>query len=288
LFIPFEERLKSKINQIFIEIESTGIREVLKTDDEIKKYITLKIAQNNLLLFTMLTHGRYRATWAHEVLCKKLEKVERGECKRLIVIAPPRMGKSELSSVKFPIYYLAKNPFHKVMAVSYNASLVNDFGGKARDTAMCQAYYDIWNVDYPESDPKDLPLVSKKSKAVNKFALINGTEYIGQGLKGSIVGKGGHVIICDDWIKSYLDLSGNKMESDWEFYTSTLYNRQEDDKIKGSAAFVVVQTHWHKKDLIGRLLDDAENGGDQWEVFHISAEATKNEFYSKEDFYYYN
>ena len=79
------------------------------------------------------------------------------------------------------------------------------------------------------------------------------------------------------------------MDKDYEWYSSTLYNRQESCKIKGDAAFLVIQTHWHKKDLIGRLLADMESGkGDQWDVFHLQAQATKNEFYDKNEFYYYD
>ena len=291
MFIPFVDRLNKKVEQIFIELESEkDIRKMLKTDQEIKNYIVLKLAQNNLLLYTMLTHGRYHPTWAHELLCRKLDKVESGEIKRLIVIVCPRFGKSWLSSVTFPTYYLAKNNNHKFMAVSYNADLVSDFGRDARNIINSETYYDIWSLDRNTSgELKTIPILSKESKAVSRFKLQNGSEYLGQGLGGGVTGRGGNVISCDDWVKSHLDLTGKKMDKDYEWYSSTLYNRQESCKIKGDAAFLVIQTHWHKKDLIGRLLADMESGkGDQWDVFHLQAQATKNEFYDKSEFYYYD
>lgn len=285
-FIRFEERLKNKVSKVFSELKDSGVfKDHFETDSELKNFVILRLAQDNLLLYTMLTHGRYKVSPYHELLAKKLDLVERGEIKRLIIIAPPRFGKSWMSSVTFPTYYLAKNSHHKVMAVSYNSSLVSSFGRHARNMVLSDAYYNIWACT---KEDKDVPFLSKDSKAVTNFSLTTGSEYIGQGLEGGVTGKGGHVILIDDWIRDYTDLKSNKMNNDWEYYNSTLYNRQEASDEKGNAAFVVVQTHWHKNDLIGRLKNEMLEGGDQWDILHIQAEATKNEFFDKSDFYYYD
>lgn len=280
MFISFQDRLKKKIDEIYFKIkDEKNLRKLFPEEKMLKNFIVLKLSQNNLLLFTMLNHGRYNVTWAHEVLCKKLERVEKGELKRLIVIAPPRFGKSHISSISFPIYFLSKNPHHKVMAVSYNSKLVSDFGRKARNICTSSIYQNIWSIN----ESKFLPFLSKDSKAVNKFSLQNESEYIGRGLRGGIAGIGGHVIICDDWIRDYKDLNPKKFDDDIGFYNSTLYNRQESSKEKGNAAIIIVQTHWHKKDLIGQV----ENNDDNWEVFKISAYAEKDEYINTEDLYYY-
>ena len=59
-------------------------------------------ARNSLLPFTQYTFKDYMVAPHLEQLAAKLEAVERGECKRLIVVMPPRHGKSELVSIRFP------------------------------------------------------------------------------------------------------------------------------------------------------------------------------------------
>lgn len=165
------------------------------------------------------------------------------------------------------------------MAVSYNNSLVSDFGRHARNMCQSEIYANIWGVD----NPGKIPLLSRDSKSVNKFNLQNGSEYIGQGLRGGVTGKGGNVILIDDWIKDYRDLNNRKLSDDFEFYNSTLYNRQERSEEKGDAAIIIIQTHWHKRDLIGQVIDNDDN----WEVLKIQAIATKTEYVHKSDLYYY-
>jgi len=55
-----------------------------------------KIAQlgrYSLIDFSIITLPGYRPSWHHEELARELEAVERGECRRLIVMMPPRHGK---------------------------------------------------------------------------------------------------------------------------------------------------------------------------------------------------
>ena len=42
----------------------------------------------------------------HRQIIDKLEAVERGEIKRLMIFCPPRLGKSELVSKRFPAWCL--------------------------------------------------------------------------------------------------------------------------------------------------------------------------------------
>ena len=58
-----------------------------------------------------------RATPEHDwdaphllLLQEKLEAIERGELKRLLVSMPPRHGKSELLSIHAPVWFLERNP----------------------------------------------------------------------------------------------------------------------------------------------------------------------------------
>ena len=52
-----------------------------------------------------------------------LERVRRGETKRLIITVPPRHLKSITASVAFPAYVLGRDPTKKIICVSYSDEL---------------------------------------------------------------------------------------------------------------------------------------------------------------------
>ena len=52
----------------------------------------------------------------------------------------------------------------------------------------------------------------------------------------------------------------------WSWYTSTAYTR-----LMPGGAVVIINTRWHEDDLSGRLLEQMNNGGDQWEVLSLPA-----------------
>lgn len=61
-----------------------------------------------------------------------LMRVESGEIKRLLITMPPRHGKSELCSVRFPAWYLGRNPDKRIIIASYAADLAERFSRQVR------------------------------------------------------------------------------------------------------------------------------------------------------------
>ena len=90
-------------------------------------------AQNSLLAFTAYTKPDWETGTHHKVICDALEAVERGECKRLIITAPPRHTKSELASRRFPAWFTGRNPGSQIICATYGDDLASDFGRDVRD-----------------------------------------------------------------------------------------------------------------------------------------------------------
>src|SRR4030081_2042447 len=67
-------------------------------------------ATTSLIAFTEFTFDRYRTAPHHRIIAEQLERVERGEIDRLMLLVPPRHGKSELASKRFPAFYLGRQP----------------------------------------------------------------------------------------------------------------------------------------------------------------------------------
>jgi hypothetical protein len=69
--------------------------------------------------------------WHLMALAYHLERVRRGEIRRLIINAPPRSLKSIAGSVAFPAFVLGHDPTRRIMCASYSSELArkhsNDF-----------------------------------------------------------------------------------------------------------------------------------------------------------------
>lgn len=181
--------------------------------------------------------------------------MERGEIDRLIITIAPRHGKSELASVRFPAWYLGRNPDKRVIGASYAAALAYRMSRQARNIVTGQGW------PFPHRLANDLAQVQQWDIAGHRGG------YLAAGIGGPITGQGANLLILDDPIKNQEEAdSATYRENVWEWYTSTAYTRLED---KG--AIVLIQTRWHHDDLAGRLIAAQAQGGDQWTLLHLPA-----------------
>jgi hypothetical protein len=220
------------------------------------------ISQNELVVFSGFTNPSYTPSWLHREIARQLERVEKGEVKRLMLFVPPRHGKSELGSINFPAWYLGKHPEKEVITSSYSADLAQDFGYKTRNLVDTEEYKELFKTKLREDS---------KSKA--KWMTQEGGSYTAVGVGGAITGRGADILIIDDPIKNREEAESKVVRDKvWSWYTSTAYTRLE----KGGAVILIV-TRWHKDDLAGRLLEAQKEGGDQWEVVKFPAIAIEDE-----------
>jgi predicted phage terminase large subunit-like protein len=231
------------------------------TNEHLKKLYALKLARESLIPFAKLTYRGYSPNWHHRLLAEKLMELESGTSGRLMVLMPPRHGKSELASVRFPAWFLGRNPNMRVIATSYSARLAENFGRKVRDIVSDPKFSMVFHTG-----------LSGKSKAADRWETTRGGGYVAAGVGGSITGMGGDLLIVDDPFKNQEDAdSKNYREKVWDWYQSTLYTR-----IEKGGRIVVILTRWHEDDLAGRLLN---SGGDDWDVISFPAIAEEDEQY---------
>ncbi len=231
----------------------------LKTHD---KLTALKMAGENLASFAVLTCRGYRPNWHHRVLAEKLTELMNGSIDRLMVLMPPRHGKSELASVRFPAWFLGHNPQKRVIATSYSARLAETFGRRVRDIADSGVFRLVFNGF----------TLKEGAKSANRWETAAGGAYVSAGVGGSITGMGGDLLIIDDPFKNQEEADSEVYRDRvWEWYQSTLYTRIE----KGGKILVIL-TRWHEDDLAGRLL---EQSGEDWTVVCFPAVAEENEQY---------
>lgn len=214
-------------------------------------------AQNSLLAFTEYTYPKFQPAEHHKIICEALERVERGECKRLMVFAPPRHTKSELCSRRMPAWYLGRNPDRQLICVTYAQEFADDFGRDVRQIVASDEYQNVFTG----------VSLSPDSKSRNRWHTNQGGVAVFTGVQGPITGRGGHLILIDDPVKNRQDADSETVrEAVWAWYTSTLRTR-----LMPGGAIVLVMTRWHEDDLAGRLLESMELTGEQWEIISLPA-----------------
>lgn len=242
------------------------------------------LAQESLIAFTRYTKPDYQPAGHHKLIAEALERVERGECKRLMIFMPPRHGKSELASRRFPAWFLGRNPDRSIIAASYNSELATDFGREVRDIVGSKLYANVFDAR-----------LSENSQAAGRWHTSGRGGYVAAGVGTAVTGRGAHVLLIDDPFKDRVEAdSETTREKVWRWYTSTAYTRLEGDVaasvvddddiwqdfqreiVTGEAepfegAIVLIMTRWNEDDLAGRLIAAQAKGGDQWEKLDLPA-----------------
>jgi len=93
----------------------------------------LALAHEDLACYSIAQWRRFERAPHHELIISKLEAVERGEIKRLMIFLPPRHGKSFITSSIFPAWVLGRHPHHDVIFATYGQELSDDFGRRVRN-----------------------------------------------------------------------------------------------------------------------------------------------------------
>ena len=211
-------------------------------------------AASSLIKFTEFTYPRYRTALIHTQIAEQLERVERGEIDRLMLLVPPRHGKSELASRRFPAFYLGRHPDKQFISASAAGPLAEDFGRDVRNIISSPEYSAIFDTRLAED-----------SQAKGRWNTAQGGSYYAIGVNAAVMGRGAHVFMIDDPFGTMADArSETERKNVFQWFSGTAYNRLEDH-----GAIVVINHRMHEDDLTGMLLAQQAAGGDKWEVVEL-------------------
>lgn len=241
------------------------------------------LARLSMIGFVKYTYPQYLMGWCHEEICGKLEKfledVRHKKSPRLMICMPPRSGKSELGSRRFPAYVFGRYPNMSIIATSYSSDLASRMNRDVQKIIDSDEFRKV----FPEVQlsGKRCSLDSDISYQRNTeiFEIVNHTgSYRSAGVGTGITGLGGDIMILDDPIKSRQDAdSPTVRKSVYDWYTSTFYTR-----LAAGGGVLAIATRWHADDLLGRLRENERSGdGDRWEKIDYPAIATVDERYRK-------
>jgi len=196
-----------------------------------------------------------RWDWPYQRLIQsKLDLVTTGEIDRIMFFAPPRHGKTEGITVRYPVYRMERNPRIRVIQAAYNQTLAAKFSRKSRRLARARGI-----------------ALSEERTAVNDWETAAGGGLRAVGAGAGIAGHGGDLILLDDPVKSREEAeSPVYREKVWEWWTDDLWTRREPE-----AAVILSLTRWHHDDLAGRILNGPD--GKRWVVVRLPALAEEKD-----------
>lgn len=243
-----------------------------------------ELCRRKLLPFITHMNPDYEPGWVHADICERLERfvqdiVDR-KSPRLMLFLPPRAGKSEIGSKMLPAWFLGRFPNLETIISSYSGDLASGFSRAVRNIFASEKFKPLFATSR----------LSPDSKAADKWATTRGGGMNAVGVSGSLSGKGGSLLICDDPHKDRNEAeseTARQTVKDW--YSSTFYTRRAP-----GAGILVIQTRWHEDDMSGWLLSEQqekermwrEEGGseyfDKWEVVKYPAIAEQDETYRKQ------
>ncbi|MGB9852944.1 MAG: phage terminase large subunit [Candidatus Kapaibacteriota bacterium] len=178
-----------------------------------------------------------------KLLEQLLYHLARREIYRLVVNMPPRYGKSLVTSLLFPFWYIGNYPDHNVMIVTYQNKLAQMWGKRIRHLIM-DFGKELFNLSLQRAER------SSSSMAIEGYA----GRIICVGAGGLLTGVGADAIVVDDPIKNQKEaLSLHQRNTLWEWFKATLFTRLEPNGI-----LLIVATRWHEDDIFGRLMSSNE------------------------------
>ena len=232
------------------------------------------LARRSLLHFTSQTLPGYQPGWVHHDIAARLQRfsqeVTEKKSPRLMLLVPPRHGKSELASIRLPAWHIGHNPEHGVINAGYNLDLPMIFSRKVRGLLRDPQYQAM----FPDArlDPE--------TQATEAWMTDKGGGFIAAGVGGGLTGKGANILIIDDPLKNMEEAdSADRRQLIDEWYQSTAYTR-----LAPGGGVLLIETWWNWDDLAGRIQarmrSDPE--ADQFEVVLYPALSEAYEYRDEE------
>lgn len=160
----------------------------------------------------------------------------------LLVLMPPRHGKSEYCCGWLPPWYINKWPDRRIILCSYEATFAATWGRKSRNRFIRLGPYGF---------PARLSL-NKQAESEWETDIGGGMRTAGVG--GGITGRGGNVLITDDLIKNAEQAASETYRNKtWDWWRSTAFTRLEPGGV-----CVVIGTPWHRDDVLARIKNELD------------------------------
>lgn len=239
-----------------------------------KLKVAKRKAQKSVLFFTRYFFKkrfgrRFVVGEHHELISEALDKVIRGEIKKLIINIAPRYGKTELAVKNFISHGLAVNPAARFIHLSYSDDLALDNSEEVKEIIKSEEYQQLFNVK-----------IKHGSDSKKKWYTSSGGGVYATSAGGQVTGFGAGVVDDEDldFISQSKDFAGALIiddpikpeDADSELQRERI-NQRFDSTIRNrvnsrNTPIIIIMQRLHERDLCGYLI---EQEPDDWTVLSL-------------------
>jgi len=227
-----------------------------------------ELARRSFYDFVTHTKPDFVGGWFNKKLAGLLdwfiEQIKQKASPRIVLVTPPRFGKSEFVSRRMPAYAMARFPGLEFIGATHTQTLADTNGADVREILQDVLFKDLWSV---EMDPR--------FTAKDYMKLTNGSSCKEVGIGVGLPGFGANLLSIDDVFPGRKEAE-SQLERDrvWDWMKGVAFNR-----IMPGGGALLTCTRWHPDDPVGRILAGPE--AQFWEVFEFPAIAEVDEEYRK-------
>lgn len=205
----------------------------------------------------------------HVLIMSAVQEAAMTDNGRVMLVFPPGSAKSTYASVVAPTWLMGRFPNFRVGAASYATPLVRKHGRRARQIVRSSRFPGIFGTQ-----------LVRDVQAASEWALTNGSEFFGGGIRAGIGGHRFEFLLVDDPIKG-------REEADSQTIKTRVREEYEDvlvPRLVPGGGICMIMTRWAQDDLMGGILPidwDGESGmidcrdGLSWNVIRVPAIADR-------------
>lgn len=222
-------------------------------------------ASVDYLLFVKYTFPKFEINWHHRSMSEKLEDFAYGRTKKLMIFAPPQVGKTEMCTRRLVPFIHGLFPEKRIGLAAYSPTISTGFNRDIQRIMTSRSYKNVFpDTTLNERDnpnPKKYSYV-KNQKHYEVVGTIGSFKSVGVGTPATSITL--DIGLIDDPIK-------DKKEADSMTYSDRLWDWYENvwsTRFHNDSQQLLTVTRWHEMDLAGRIL---AMYGDQWEILVLPA-----------------
>jgi hypothetical protein len=230
------------------ELERARLTTLMRQSAEVGARAPLTLHQ-----FAQVMRPEFKFAPHQLLVANALTRVAHGEIKRLLVVAPPRSGMSDIVSRLFPAYCLYLNPFKKMALATYDLDYSKSMSNAARD------------IYKPVSEGK-----ASLEESPRKWRTPEGGFLLASSVGGPLTGTGFELGIIDSPFRNpYSDSKAQERCHEW--FDTAWMTHVLPEKDEPSGSLVVLETRTDANDLTGHILKNELKDPEGWHILHLSA-----------------
>jgi predicted phage terminase large subunit-like protein len=234
----------------------------IPTEAEQRQAVLEAMAMDPVVWSHFASHGTWQPAAHLREIAKAMLRTVDGLGDRLMILAPPRAGKSQLVSRFFPAWYLGNHPEAQVLLLAYADTFAETWGRRVRQLL------EEWGQD-AFSIAVNQDRTSTRQAAGEWTVAEWGGGMVSVGLGGAMHGRGANLLLIEDPMKAAeAGSQAVRDRIDEDYQTAVLTRLEPGGKV------ILIMSRLHHDDVAGRLL---AREGHRWQVVRIPAIAEADE-----------